>query len=116
MARWRLARRSHARGLAAAELARRRRRCRARDRPGRADLRPPTEDFVRLAGQDFDRDPDLEAAFLEGYGVDPRTPEQWRRDLLGQAVGTAVWAYGVRDAAFEEHGHALLGSLYGEGE
>lgn len=83
---------------------------------GRADLRPPTEDFVRLAGQDFDRDPELEAAFLEGYGVDPRTPEQWRRDLLGQAVGTAVWAYSVRDAAFEEHGHALLASLYGEGE
>ena len=63
---------------------------------GRADLRPPTEDFVRLAGQDFDRESELEAAFLEGYGVDPRTPEQWRRDLLGQAVGTAVWALAVR--------------------
>lgn len=83
---------------------------------GRADLRPPTEDFVRLAGQDFDRDPELEAVFLDGYGVDPRTPEQWRRDLLGQAVGTAVWAYGVRDIGFEEHGHALLRSLYGGGE
>lgn len=38
---------------------------------GRADLRPPTEDFVRLAGQDFARDPELEAAFLAGYGADP---------------------------------------------
>ena len=75
---------------------------------GRADMRPPTEDFVRLAGQDFDRDPGLEVAFLEGYGPDPRTPAQWRRDLLAQAVGTAVWAYGVGDAAFEEHGHRLL--------
>lgn len=78
---------------------------------GRADMRPPTEDFVRLAGQDFDRDPDLEVAFLEGYGIDPRTREQWRRDLLAQAVGTAVWAHGVGDAAFEEHGHQLLARL-----
>ena len=79
---------------------------------GRADLRPPTEDFVRLAGQDFASDTELEAAFVEGYGDDPREPEQWRRDFLGQAVGTAVWAYGVGDVAFEEHGHALLRSLF----
>lgn len=83
---------------------------------GRADMRPPTEDFVRLAGQDFARDPELETAFLDGYGADPRTPEQWRRDFLGQAVGTAVWAYGVSDVAFEESGHALLRSLYPEHE
>ncbi len=79
---------------------------------GRADLRPPTEDFVRLAGQDFARDPALEAAFLDGYGTDPRIPDQWRRDRLGQAVGTAVWAYGVGDEAFEEFGHSLLRGLY----
>ncbi|GAA1973685.1 hypothetical protein GCM10009798_38620 [Nocardioides panacihumi] len=79
---------------------------------GRADLRPPTEDFLRLAGQDFSRDPRLEAAFLDGYGDDPREPEQWRRDLVGQAVGTAVWAYGVGDVEFERFGHRRLGSLY----
>jgi hypothetical protein len=79
---------------------------------GRADLRPPTEDFVRLARQDFSRNPRLEAAFLDGYGVDPREPEQWRRDLVGEAVGTAVWAYGVGDEEFERFGHRLLRALY----
>ncbi|WP_425572723.1 phosphotransferase family protein [Nocardioides hwasunensis] len=79
---------------------------------GRASMRPPTEDFVRLAGQDFARDPELETAFLDGYGPDPRTPDQWRRDRIGQAVGTAVWAHGVGDDEFEAHGHALLGGLY----
>ena len=83
---------------------------------GRADLRPPTEDFVRLAGQDFARRPTLEAAFLDGYGADPRTPEQWRRDFVGQAVGTAVWAYGVGALEFEQSGHALLRSLYPVGD
>lgn len=79
---------------------------------GRADLRPPTEDFVRLARQDFAREHNLEAAFLDGYGRDPREPEQWRRDRLGEAVGTAVWAYGVGDEVFERFGHQLLRSLY----
>ena len=79
---------------------------------GRADLRPPIEDLVRLARQDFARDPALEAAFLEGYGDDPREPEAWRRALLGEAVGTAVWAYGVGDEEFEAFGHRLLADLF----
>jgi hypothetical protein len=79
---------------------------------GRADLRPPTEDFVRLARQDFARSPQLETAFLDGYGRDPREPEQWRRDLLAEAVGTAVWAYGVGDEKFEHFGHRLLQTMY----
>jgi hypothetical protein len=79
---------------------------------GRADLRPPTEDFVRLARQDFARDPRLEAAFLDGYGRDPRHSDQWRRELVGEAVGTAVWAFGVGDESFERVGHQMLRSLY----
>lgn len=79
---------------------------------GRADLRPPSEDFVRIARQDFARDPSLEAAFLEGYGGDPREPEEWRRALVGEAVGTAVWAFGVGDHAFENFGHQQLAGLY----
>ncbi|WP_372729665.1 phosphotransferase family protein, partial [Nocardioides sp.] len=81
---------------------------------GRADLRPPTEDFVRLARQDFARNGELEAAFIEGSGSDPREPEAWRRALVGEAVGTAVWAYGVGDEAFERFGHHLLAGLYAQ--
>ena len=81
---------------------------------GRADLRPAADDFVRLARQDFARDPALEAAFLDGYGSDPREPEEWRRALVAEAVGTAVWAYGVGDAEFEQLGHRLLLELYRE--
>lgn len=79
---------------------------------GRADLRPPIEDFVRLSRQDFARDSALEVAFLEGYGSDPREPEEWRRAVLGEAVGTAVWAYAVGDERFENFGHHQLAALY----
>ena len=79
---------------------------------GRADLRPPVEDFVRLARQDFARAPWLEEAFVDGYGSDPREPEEWRRTMVGEAVGTAVWAHEVGDEGFEQFGHRLLAELY----
>lgn len=78
---------------------------------GRADLRPPTEDFGRVTRQDFPRDARLEMAFLDGYGGDPRVGDQWRRALLGEAIGTAVWAFGVGDVQFEQFGHRLLAEL-----
>lgn len=37
--------------------------------------------------------PALEAAFIEGYGGDPREPAAWRRNWIREAIGTAVWAY-----------------------
>ncbi len=82
---------------------------------GRADLRPRQEDFLRLARQDFDRDPSLEAAFLDGYGDDPREPGAWRRAQVAEAVATAVWSYGVGDTAFERSGHRQLAGLYVSG-
>lgn len=78
---------------------------------GRADLRPASTDLVRLARQDFARDPRLERAFLDGYGTDPRVPASWRRELVAEAVGTAVWAYGVGDESFEGLGHRHLADL-----
>lgn len=71
---------------------------------GRADLRPPVEDLARLARQDFERDPRLEAAFLEGYGSDPREPGLWRRTLVAEAIGTAAWAHRVGNESFEQLG------------
>lgn len=79
---------------------------------GRADLRPPSEDFVRLARQDFARNPELETAFTAGYGEDPREPQDWRRAMVAEAVGTAVWAFGVGDQDFERVGHRMLAQLY----
>jgi hypothetical protein len=75
---------------------------------GRADWRPAHTDFARLASQQFRGRPDLEAAFVDGYGEDPRDPEAWRRSLLREAVGTACWAHQVGDLAFEAQGHRMV--------
>lgn len=80
---------------------------------GRADLRPAVEDLARLARQDFYRDPALERAFLEGYGHDPRQEGPWRRTLLAEAVGTAAWAHGVGNEAFEAVGLEQIARLLG---
>ena len=82
---------------------------------GRADVRPREEDFLRLARQDFARDPRLEEAFLDGYGDDPRQPDAWRRARVAEAVATAVWAFGVGDTTFEQSGHRQLEGLYATG-
>ncbi|MBT0995141.1 aminoglycoside phosphotransferase family protein [Cellulomonas sp. DKR-3] len=75
---------------------------------GRAAWRPAMTDLARLAGQEFARDPRLEAAFLEGYGRDPREPAAWHRVRLREAVATAAWAHQVGDEAFEAQGLRLL--------
>lgn len=75
---------------------------------GRALLRPATTDLARLASQDFLRDPVLEAAFLDGYGVDPREPEGWHRDQVREAIGTTCWAHQVGDDEFEAQGHRMV--------
>lgn len=75
---------------------------------GRAALRPAMSDLARLAAGDFRRDPDLESAFLEGYGPDPREPEAWQRNRVREAVGTACWAFQVGDEQFEAQGHRMI--------
>lgn len=83
---------------------------------GRADLRPAATDFARLAVLDFRRDPRLEAAFLDGYGADPRQPAAWHRICVREAIGTAVWAHLVGDTAFEAHGHRMIAAALDPGE
>ena len=78
---------------------------------GRAALRPAMSDFARLAAQDFPRDAALEAAFVEGYGPDPRDPEAWHRNRVREAIGTAAWAFQVGDAAFEAQGHRMIADV-----
>jgi hypothetical protein len=75
---------------------------------GRADLRPAATDLARVDAQDFRRDTALGAAFLEGYGSDPRSPGLWLRTRLREAISTAVWAFRVGDEAFEQQGHRRI--------
>lgn len=80
---------------------------------GRADWRTADTDLARLAVQQLVSRPDLEAAFLDGYGTDPRDPEGWARVQLREAVSTAVWAHQVGDDAFEAQGHAMIAAVLG---
>ncbi|UKA68383.1 aminoglycoside phosphotransferase family protein [Arthrobacter sp. FW306-05-C] len=75
---------------------------------GRFHFRPAATDFCRLTVQQWQQAPSLEAAFLRGYGEDPRSQSVWRMNLLREAVGTAVWARFVGDEAFESQGHRML--------
>jgi thiamine kinase-like enzyme len=78
---------------------------------GRADWRPADSDFARLAAQQFLDRTDLDEAFIDGYGSDPREPSAWRRTRLREAVGIACWAYEVGDSGFEEQGHRMIADL-----
>lgn len=82
---------------------------------GRADLRPDFTDLARLDAQQFREDPILEAAFLEGYGRDPREPQACRRHRVREAIGTAVWAYQVGDGRFERQGHQMIADVLAAG-
>ncbi|WP_235531487.1 phosphotransferase [Phycicoccus sp. Soil748] len=75
---------------------------------GRAALRPAMTDLARLQVQQFRGRPDLERAFLEGYGADPREPGAWHRTLLREAVSTAAWAHQVGDEEFEAQGLRMV--------
>jgi thiamine kinase-like enzyme len=75
---------------------------------GRYQLRPAASDFCRLAVQQWRTAPQLESAFFEGYGSDPRDSKLWNALLLREAVSTAAWAYRVGDHEFEEQGHRML--------
>lgn len=81
---------------------------------GRAALRPAQSDWVRLAARDFLDDPLREAAFVEGYGSDPRDASAWFAERLREAVNTAVWAHLVGDQSFEAEGHAAIDRVLDE--
>lgn len=75
---------------------------------GRFAWRPAVSDFCRLAAQQWLPAPELEAAFFDGYGGDPRDADEWRMCALHEAIGTAVWAYQVGDENFERQGHRMI--------
>lgn len=75
---------------------------------GGMEMAPRASDFVRISRDDARRTPGLAEAFVDGYGVDPRTDPLWRVLSVAQAVSTAAWAYQVGDQAFEAQGHGWL--------
>jgi len=75
---------------------------------GRFEYRPAATDLVRLASQQWRGRPDLEAAFLAGYGHDPRTATQWGMQYLYEGLATSVWSYSMGDEEFEMQGHQML--------
>ena len=75
---------------------------------GRFAFRPAASDLCRLAAQQWRTEPGLEAAFLLGYGSDPRDATLWRMLQLREAIGTAAWAYQVDATEFEAQGHRML--------
>ena len=70
---------------------------------GRFDWRSPQSDLLRLQLMQWNGHPDLEAAFLRGYGEDPRT-NSWQLELIYQAVANTCWAHMMGDVAFEQQG------------
>ncbi|WP_418276840.1 phosphotransferase [Isoptericola jiangsuensis] len=78
---------------------------------GRAAWRPARTDLARLAAGPFAGRPDLAEAFVAGYGHDLRDDEGWERTPVHEAIGTAVWAYRVGDAAFETQGHRMIAEV-----
>lgn len=81
---------------------------------GRAELRPAAEDFERLATQEFVWHPGAEAAFLSGYGTDPREPDPWFRQRARAAIGTACWAHLVGAEDYEAQGHRMIANILAE--
>lgn len=81
---------------------------------GRFAFRSAASDLARLAAQEWRDHPECETAFLEGYGSDPRAPEHWMLIRLREGIGTAVWAFQVGDAAFEEQGHRMIAEALAE--
>ncbi|MCF4123010.1 aminoglycoside phosphotransferase family protein [Antribacter sp. KLBMP9083] len=83
---------------------------------GRAALRPAWTDLVRLAVKNFPGHRELETAFLDGYGRDPRDPDAWFRTLVREAIGTAVWGYEIGDESFERLGHRMVDDVLDEAD
>lgn len=71
------------------------------------------DDLVRLQFQQFVGRPDLEEAFHDGLGrdLDALDIKILELERIYQAVSTVVWANGIGDAGFEEHGRQMIDRL-----
>ena len=81
---------------------------------GRADLRPPFEDWERLDSGEFVDRPDLAEAFAAGYGSDPRDSHAWFRQRTRAGVSAACWSFRFGVAELEERGLRVLADVLAE--
>jgi hypothetical protein len=67
-------------------------------------------DFAKLVVDSWDRRPDLEIAFFEGYGrrLSSRECTQLRSVVMLHGVASVAWGLRHRDAGFVEHGRRAL--------
>jgi len=83
---------------------------------GRAAQRSWVSDLVRLRNQQFVDRPDLSAAFDAGLArpltIDDR--ELLTLETVRESVGTVVWAHGIGDDDFEEHGRRMVERVIGQ--
>jgi hypothetical protein len=84
---------------------------------GRAAQRHWTSELVRLANKQFAGLPHRERSFLEGLDrpMTDQDREVYRLECIQQAIGTVVWANGINDAAFEEHGRRMVRTVLADG-
>lgn len=81
---------------------------------GRADLRPPLEDFERLDSGEFVGHPEREEAFLSGYGSDPRRSAAWFRQRTRAGIAAACWSFAFQVRELEERGHRMIAEALAE--
>lgn len=81
---------------------------------GRYGRRPWYTDLVRLEHQQFMGHPELREAFVAGMGRSPDPGaeddlgEGWNLENLMQSLATVVWATGIGDLRFADHGRSML--------
>lgn len=75
---------------------------------GRADLRPPLEDFERLDSGEFVGHPEREEAFIRGYGSDPRRTPAWFRQRTRAGISAACWSFAFGVPELEQRGLRMV--------
>jgi Phosphotransferase enzyme family len=85
---------------------------------GRGQDRSWVSDLVRLQNQQFTGHPERERAFMAGLGrtVESEDAELLEIESMRQGLGTVIWAHGIGDRDFEEHGRTMITRLLQQGE
>jgi len=80
---------------------------------GRGAKRSWVSDLVRLRNQQFVGHPELEQAFMDGLSrtLTEADLEMLALETVSESLGTVVWAHGIGDQEFEEHGRRMIARI-----